>query len=165
MFTDEMIQIQPNPFRIFFRILDVGEKVKVYIGKISSELKIVEDGYFVYWMFILFFLFHLLRIGLKFFIRKLFFSKLACCLKYKASTYAVHGAPTRLRGQMGTEVQPWPFLPSHLPWRAGVSAGRRNVYFFNVSLRSHFVFITRNHLFFFWSHCTTCGILVPQPGI
>ena len=48
MFTDEMIQIQPNPFRIFFRILDVGEKVKVYIGKISSELKIVEDGYFVY---------------------------------------------------------------------------------------------------------------------
>ena len=39
MFTDVY-----NPFRIFFRKLDVGEKVKVYICKISSELKMVEDG-------------------------------------------------------------------------------------------------------------------------
>jgi len=48
MFTDVY-----NPFRIFFRKLDAGEKVKVYICKISSELKMVEDGCFAYWMFII----------------------------------------------------------------------------------------------------------------
>ena len=48
MFTDVY-----NSLRIFFRKLDVGEKVKVYICKIISELKMVEDGCFAYWMFIL----------------------------------------------------------------------------------------------------------------
>ena len=43
MFTDVY-----NPFRIFFRKLGAGEKVKVYICKISSELKMVEDGCFAY---------------------------------------------------------------------------------------------------------------------
>lgn len=40
MFLDK---IKCNPFRIFFRIFEVEEKVKVYINKIRHEL-IIEDG-------------------------------------------------------------------------------------------------------------------------
>lgn len=134
MFTDVY-----NPFRIFFRKLDVGEKVKVYICKISSELIMVEDGCFVYWMFIIHIPSSLNRLEIFNNNTSFFISKLVCYLKYKASTYSVHGAPTRLRGQMGTKAQPCSLLPSHLPWKAGVSAGRRKMFFLNISLRSHFV--------------------------
>ena len=118
-----------------------GRKLKYICVRLVLSWKWLKMG--VLHIECLLYLFHLLWIGLKFLIiTHLFISKLVCCLKHKASTYSVHGAPIRLWGQMGTKAQPCSLLPSHLPWRAGVSAGRRKMcfcFFFNISPRSHLI--------------------------